>query len=141
MVTNGLQCFECPKSVKSPKCPKFSKCFKCSKCSKWSEWLKCSKWLECSKCFKCCKMFRCSKCFECPEWSKCNNCRKNIEFFLFFNHIILCKCFLRRYFFLSFHPIDMKFGHNIPRVVRCFAMIFLSHPSFSSRCIQNILYH
>ena len=44
--------------------------------------------------------------------------------------------FLRRYVSLSFYPINMKFGHDIPRVVR-----HSVHPSFSSGSIQDLLDH
>ena len=39
---------------------------------------------------------------------------------------------MRRYFSLSSYSINMKFEHDIPRVVRYTAMTFLSHPSCSS---------
>ena len=53
-----------------------------------------------------------------------------------FNLIILCS-FLRRYFSPSFYPINMKFGHDIPKVVRYTAVTFLSHPSCSCGFIQD----
>ena len=40
-----------------------------------------------------------------------------------------------------FYPINMKFGHDIPRVVRRCAMTFLSHPSCSSGFIHDFLDH
>ena len=42
--------------------------------------------------------------------------------------LLFCAGFLRRYFSLSFDPINMKFGHDILRVVRYMytAMMFLS---------------
>ena len=43
--------------------------------------------------------------------------------------LLFCAGFLRPYFSLSSHPINMKFGHDIPRVVRYTAMTFPSHPS------------
>ena len=56
-----------------------------------------------------------------------------IYWFLFGSLISLfCAGFLQPYFSLSSYPINMKFGHDIPRVVRYTAVTFLSHPSCSS---------
>ena len=38
-----------------------------------------------------------------------------------------------------FHPINMKFGHGIPRVLRYSAMTFLSRASCSSDFIRDSL--
>ena len=47
--------------------------------------------------------------------------------------------FVRRYFSLSLYPINMKFGHDIPRVLRYSAMTFLSRTSCSSGFIRDSL--
>ena len=60
-------------------------------------------------------------------------------FVWFFKLIILCR--FCQMLFLPFYPINMEFGHHIPRVVRYSAMIFLSHPACSSAFIQNFLDH
>ena len=41
----------------------------------------------------------------------------------------------------AFHPINMEFGHHIPRVVRYSAIAFLSHLAYSSGFIQDFLDH
>ena len=41
----------------------------------------------------------------------------NILVFFGSSILLFCAGFLRRYFSLSFYPINMKFGHDIPRVV------------------------
>ena len=64
-----------------------------------------------------------------------------LYWFLFGSLILLfCAGFLGRYFSLSFYPINMKFGHDIPRVVS-YTVTFLSRPPCSSRFIWDFLDH
>ena len=56
-------------------------------------------------------------------------------------NLLFCADFVRSYFSLSFHPINMEFAHHIPRVVRYCAMTFLSHSACSSGFIQDFLDH
>ena len=42
-------------------------------------------------------------------------------------NLLFCAGFVISYFSLSFYPINMEFGHRIPRVFRYSAMTFLSH--------------
>ena len=46
---------------------------------------------------------------------------------------------VRRYFSLNFYLINMTFGHGIPRVLRYYAMTFLSRTSCSSGFIRDSL--
>ena len=68
----------------------------------------------------------------------------NILIFVrFFKLIILCRFFETLFLpdWLSFYPINMEFGHHIPRVVGRCAMTFLSHSACSSGIIQDFLDH
>ena len=56
-------------------------------------------------------------------------------------NLLFCAGFVKSYFSLSFYPINMEFGHHIPRVVGRCAMIFLSHPAWTSGFIQDFLDH
>ena len=56
-------------------------------------------------------------------------------------NLIFCAGFVKKYFSMSYYPINMEFGYHIPRLVRYSAMTFLSHLACTFGFIKDFLDH
>ena len=56
-------------------------------------------------------------------------------------NLIFCAGFVKKYFSMSYYPINMEFGYHIPRLVMYSAMTFLCHLACTFGFIKDFLDH